>query len=81
MITGGICNDTNYNVFESFGNYSGGFKGDGTNGNSNKKACFGTGGKCLLLSCCYKEAGTAGAFSYYYPENGNYYDSLKKEPY
>ena len=32
MITGGICNDTNGNIFESFGNYSGGFKGDGTSG-------------------------------------------------
>lgn len=29
MIAGGICNDTNGNIFESFGNYSGGFKGDG----------------------------------------------------
>lgn len=81
MITGGICNDTNGNIFESFGNYSGGFKGDGTGGKSNKNVCFGTGGKCLLLSCQYKEAGTAGAFSYYYPKNGNYYDSLEKEPY
>lgn len=81
MITGGICNDTNSNIFESFGNYSGGFKGDGTSGKFNKNACFGTGGKCLLLSCQYKETGTAGALSYYYPENGNYYDSLNKEPY
>ena len=81
MITGGICNDTNGNIFESFGNYSGGFKGDGTGGKSNKNVCFGTGGKCLLLSCQYKETGTAGAFSYYYPKNGNYYDSLNEEPY
>lgn len=80
MITGGICNDTNYNIFESFGNYNGGFQDDGTGVNFNKKACFGTGGKCLLLSCQYKENGTAGAFSYYYPKNGNYYDSLNKEP-
>lgn len=79
MITGGICNDTNGNIFESFGNYSGGFKGDGTSGKFNKNVCFGTGGKCLLLSCQYKETGTAGAFSYYYPKNGNYYDSLEKE--
>lgn len=79
MITGGICNDTNGNIFESFGNYSGGFKGDNTSGKFNKNVCFGTGGKCLLLSCQYKEIGTAGAFSYYYPENGNYYDSLEKE--
>lgn len=79
MITGGICNDTNGNIFESFGNYSGGFKGDGTSGKSNKNVCFGTGGKCLLLSCQYKETGTAGAFSYYYPKNGNYYDSLEQE--
>ncbi len=81
MITGGICNDTNGNIFESFGNYSGGFKGDGTSGKFNKNVCFGTGGKCLLLSCQYKETGTAGAFSYYYPKNGNYYDSLNEEPY
>mgnify|MGYP000137881009 FL=1 len=51
MITGGICNDTNGNIFESFGNYGGGFKGDGTGGKLNKNVCFGTGGKCLLLSC------------------------------
>lgn len=76
MITGGICNDTNGNIFEQFGNYSGGFKGDGTGGNSNKNVCFGTGGKCLLLSCQYKETGTSGAYAYYYPKNGNYYDSL-----
>ena len=81
MITGGICNDTNSNIFESFGNYSGGFKGDGTSEKFNKNVCFGTGGKCLLLSCQYKETGTAGAFSYYYPKNGNYYDSLEKELY
>ncbi len=81
MITGGICNDTNGNILESFGNYSGGFKGDGTSGKFNKNVCFGTGGKCLLLSCQYKETGTAGAFSYYYPKNGNYYDSLNVEPY
>lgn len=81
MITGGICNDTNGNIFESFGNYSGGFKDDGTGKNFNKNVCFGAGGKCLLLSCQYKETGTAGAFSYYYPENGNYYDSLIREPY
>lgn len=81
MITGGICNDTNGNIFESFGNYSGGFKGDGTSGKFNKNVCFGTGGKCLLLSCQYKETGTVGAFSYYYPKNDNYYDSLTKELY
>lgn len=81
MITGGICNDTNGNIFESLGNYSGGFKGDGTGGKLNKNVCFGAGGKCLLLSCQYKEIGTAGAFSYYYPKNGNYYDSLVVETY
>ena len=81
MITGGICNDTNGNIFESFGNYRGAFEGDGTGENLNKNVCFGTGGKCLLLSCQYKETGTAGAFSYYYPKNGNYYDSLNVEPY
>lgn len=80
MITGGICNDTNSNIFESFGNYNGGFKGDGTGTASNKNVCFGTGGKCLLLSCQYRETGTAGAFSYYYPKNGNYYDILDIEP-
>lgn len=79
MVTGGICNDTNSNIFTSFGNYNGGFKSDGTGTHGNKNACFGTGGKCLLLSCWYKERGTAGAISYYYPENGNYYDSLKQE--
>lgn len=79
MITGGICNDTNGNIFASFGNYNGGFKNDGTGTHGNKNACFGTGGKCLLLSCQYKEKGTAGAVSYYYPENGNYYDSFKQE--
>lgn len=77
MITGGICNDTNGNIFESFGNYNGAFKGDGTSNKVGKNVCFGTGGKCLLLSCQYIETGTAGAFSYYYPKNGNYYDSLK----
>ena len=79
MITGGICNDANSNIFASFGNYNGGFKADGTGRHGDKNACFGTGGKCLLLSCQYKEAGTAGAFSYYYPKNGNYYDSLDQE--
>ena len=81
MVTGGICNDTNGNIFESFGNYNGAFLADGTGKHGNKNACFGTGGKCLLLSCWYKEKGTAGAISYYYPENGNYYDSLKHEDY
>lgn len=80
MITGGICNDTNGNIFTSFGNYNGGFKNDGTGTHGNKNACFGTGGKCLLLSCQYKEKGTAGATSYYYPKNGNYYDSLVSDP-
>lgn len=79
MITGGICNDTNGNIFASFGNYNGGFINDGTGMHGNKNACFGTGGKCLLLSCWYKEKGTAGSVSYYYPENGNYYDSFKQE--
>lgn len=81
MITGGICNDTNGNIFGSFGNYNGGFKHDGTGTHGDKSVCFGTGGKCLLLSCWYKEKGTAGAISYYYPENGNYYDSLQQEAY
>lgn len=81
MVTGGICNDTNGNIFEQFGNYSGGFKGDGTGKNFSKNVCFGAGGKCLLLSCQYKETGTAGAFSYYYPKNGNYYDRPSKELY
>lgn len=81
MITGGICNDTNGNIFGSFGNYNGGFKNDGTGTHGDKSVCFGTGGKCLLLSCWYKERGTAGAISYYYPENGNYYDSLQQEEY
>lgn len=80
MITGGICNDTNGNIFASFGNYNGGFKNDGTGKHGDKNACFGTGGKCLLLSCQYKEIGTAGATSYYYPKNGNYYDSLVSDP-
>lgn len=79
MITGGICNDTNGNIFGAFGNYGGAFQGDNTGDYGKKNACFGTGGKCLLLSCQYKEKGTAGAISYYYPENGNYYDSLKYE--
>lgn len=79
MITGGICNDTNGNIFGSFGNYNGGFKNDGTGTHGDKSVCFGTGGKCLLLSCWYKENGTAGAISYYYPKNGNYYDSLEQE--
>lgn len=79
MITGGICNDTNGNIFGSFGNYNGGFKGDGTGTHGNKSACFGTGGKCLLLSCWYKELGTSGAYSYYYPKNGNFYDSLEQQ--
>lgn len=79
MITGGICNDTNDNIFGAFGNYSGAFSDDNTGDYGKKNACFGTGGKCLLLSCWYKEKGTAGAISYYYPENGNYYDSLTYE--
>jgi hypothetical protein len=79
MITGGICNDSNFNILESFGNYNCGFKNDGTGTHGDKNACFGTGGKCLLLSCWYKEKGTAGAISYYYPKNGNYYDSLEQE--
>lgn len=79
MVTGGICNDTNGNIFTAFGNYNGAFRFDNTGNYGKKNACFGTGGKCLLLSCQYKEKGTAGAISYYYPENGNYYDSLKQE--
>lgn len=79
MITGGICNDSNFNILESFGNYNGGFRNDGTGTHGDKNACFGTGGKCLLLSCWYKEKGTAGALSYRYPENGNYYDRLSQE--
>lgn len=79
MITGGICNDTNNNIFGAFGNYGGAIWGDNTGDYGKKNACFGTGGKCLLLSCWYKEKGTAGATSYYYPENGNYYDGLKLE--
>lgn len=79
MVTGGICNDSNFNILEAFGNYNGGFKNDGTGGHGDKSVCFGTGGKCLLLSCMYKEKGTAGAFCYYYPKNGNYYDSLEQE--
>lgn len=78
MITGGICNDTNDNIFGAFGNYGGAFQGDNTGDYGKKNVCFGTGGKCLLLSCQYKERGTAGANFYYYPENGNYYDSLKQ---
>lgn len=81
MVTGGICNDTNGNIFESFGNYNCAFQSDGTDNPSNKPVCFGTGGKCLLLSCYYKEKGTAGAASYYYPKNGNYYDSFEEEVY
>lgn len=85
MITGGICNDSNYNIFGTFGNYNSAFTEDGTGVSSlfgkksEKNPCFGTGGKCLLLSCQYKEKGTAGSFSYYYPKNGNYYDSLEQE--
>lgn len=79
MVTGGICNDTNGSIFNAFGNYSGAFMFDNTGDYGKKNACFGTGGKCLLLSCQYKEKGTAGAISYYYPENGNYYDSFKHE--
>lgn len=79
MVTGGICNDINGNIFESFGNYNCAFQSDGTGNPGNKPVCFGTGGKCLLLSCCYKEKGTAGAASYYYPKNGNYYDSFEEE--
>lgn len=79
MVTGGICNDSNFNILEAFGNYNGGFKNDGTGKHGDKSACFGTGGKCLLLSCLYKEKGTAGSTSYYYPKNGNYYDSLEIE--
>ena len=81
MVTGGICNDTNSNIFESFGNYNCAFQSDGTGNPSNKPVCFGTGGKCLLLSCYYKEKCTAGADSYYYPKNGNYYDSFEEEAY
>ena len=81
MVTGGICNDTNSNIFESFGNYNCAFQSDGTGNPSNKPVCFGTGGKCLLLSCYYKEKCTAGADSYYYPKNGNYYDSFEEESY
>ena len=33
-----------------------------------------------MLSCLYKEKGTSGAVFYYYPKNGNYYDSLEIEP-
>lgn len=79
MVTGGICNDTDGDIFGAFGNYSGAFNDDNTGDYGKKNACFGTGGKCLLLSCWYKEKGTAGAISYYYPENGNYYDSLEME--
>lgn len=85
MITGGICNDSDYNIFGTFGNHNSAFKEDRTDSSSafgkkgEKNPCFGTGGKCLLLSCQYKESGTSGSVSYYYPKNGNYYDSLEKE--
>lgn len=79
MITGGICNDTNINITECFGCYSGGIRLDGTDGDKRKNVCFGTGGKCLLISCQYSERGTAGTASYLVPSNGGCYDNIITE--
>lgn len=81
MITGGICNDTNTNILETFGCYSGAIKLDGTDGDKRKNVCFGTGGKCLLISCKYSDAGTAGTNTYLTPERGDCFDSLTTESY
>ena len=49
-ITGGLATDTDNNVFSNFGQFGGGFSGDGT-GKAGKHVLWGTGGRCLLFSC------------------------------
>lgn len=49
-ITGGLATDTDAEVFGNFGQFGGGFKGEGT-GDSGKHVLWGTGGRCLLFSC------------------------------
>jgi len=79
MITGGLCNDTNSNILKAFGNYNGAFLQDGTGDHGDKVVCFGTGGKCLLISCDYSESGSSGSDGYITPKNGNYFDDLISE--
>lgn len=52
VITGGLCSDLASNIISQFDSASGGFSGDatGTHGKE-KRICWGTGGKCLLLTC------------------------------
>ncbi len=79
MVTGGISTDTNSYILEGFGCYSGAIQNDGTEGDSRKNVCFGTGGRCLLISCKYSEAGTAGATQYLVPSHGDCLDNLVSE--
>lgn len=52
VITGGLCSDQAKNIIEKFDGANGGFSGDntGTSGKE-KRVCWGTGGRCLLLTC------------------------------
>mgnify|MGYP004506421815 FL=1 len=50
-VTGGLATDTDKEVFDNFGKYAGGFKGDATGHNTGKHVLWGTGGRCLLFSC------------------------------
>ena len=49
-ITGGLATDKDSEVFSNFGQYGGGFQGDGT-GEEGKHVVWGAGGRCLLFSC------------------------------
>lgn len=52
VITGGLCSDQAGYIIEQFGEANGGFQGDNTGTTRQwKQVCWGTGGKCLLLSC------------------------------
>ncbi len=50
-VTGGLATDTDKEVFDNFGKYAGGFKGDATGHDTGKHVLWGTGGRCLLFSC------------------------------
>lgn len=77
MITGGLCSDTNNNITGQFGNYNGVYDNLlQVFGSGAKTACFGAGGRCLLLSLQNKFQLSAGTDSYIYPTNGNYYDDM-----
>ena len=82
MITSGLCNDTNKNIASWFGHYGGSIKKTTKwweSTDSGKEASFGTGGKCLLLSCDYKDLGTIGTSSFLTSSDGTCFSDLHYE--